>query len=255
MDLVKIFDLLSKKMILEWETTQESIKHSGEKGRALEENFRTFLRKYLPKKLDIATGFIIDSSGKQSKQLDVIIHDAFQTPLLYDNNNVQVIPIECVYAVIEVKSDIEKIATVCNIFENMKSVKDLEKKSYVSVEGGKISALSYGKEWDIWQVHYFVFALDSMDLVSISNELIKKNQEENRDVSKRVDCICVMKNGVMMNKSSDGMYGALPTPNSVQVVSKTTKPLLFFYRMISNILFQTQMPFFQFTEYTKDVRY
>ena len=243
-------------MILEWETIQESIEQSGEKGRALEDDFKKFLRKYLPKKLDISTGFIIDSSGKQSKQLDVIIHDAFQTPLLYDNNNVRVIPIECVYAVIEVKSDIEKTATVCSIFENMKSVKDLEKKSYISMKGDyKITTLSYGKEWDIWQVHYFVFALDSMDLISISDELNRKNKEESRDVSKRVDCICVMKKGVMMNQLSDGKFSALPHPDSVQVVSKTTKPLLLFYRMISNILFQTQMPSFQFTEYTKDVRY
>ena len=51
MDLAKVFDLLSKKMILEWEAIQESIEHSGEKGRALEDDFKNFFEKISSKKI------------------------------------------------------------------------------------------------------------------------------------------------------------------------------------------------------------
>lgn len=247
---------MSQKMTLEWKEIKEALPHSGEKGSALEDVFKIFLKKYLPKNLEISDGFIIDSSGNESKQLDVIIHDAFKTPVMFNKNDIKVIPVECVYAVIEVKADITSITSVCDIFENMKSVKNLEKKSYVHPTGDlKFTVIEYGKEWDIWPINYFVFAIDSMDLVIISNSLNKKNQEENRDVSKRIDCICVLNEGVMMNQLSNGKFSSMPEPGSICTVLKTTKPLLFFYRLISNHLFQASMPSFQFTEYTKNVRY
>jgi len=115
--------------------------------------------------------------------------------------------------------------------------------------------MEYGAEWEIWPINYFVFALDSMKLTTIVNELNKKNQEEGRETSKRIDCICVLNEGVIMNKLENSKYNALPEPGSVLIVSLTKKPLLFFYRLISNHLLQAWMPPFQFTEYTKNVRY
>jgi hypothetical protein len=256
MDLVKIFDLLSQKMNLEWERIKTSLPHSGLKGTALEGEFKKFLREYLPPNLEISSGILIDSNEKESRQLDVIIHDAAKTPLLYNEEGIRVMPVECVYAVIEVKADIGSATEVAKIFENMKSVKDLEKKSYIKPSGRiQNTILAYGQEWEIWPVHYFVFALESMKLSFIADELNRRNQEENREVSKRVDCICVLNMGVIMNQLNDGMYDALPGPNSVIVSSLTKKPLLFFYRLIVNRLLQATMPPFQITEYMKDVRY
>jgi len=141
-------------------------------------------------------------------------------------------------------------------FLNMKSVKDLKKTSYIHPTGGfKKSVMEYGMEWAIWPTNYFVFALDSMKLTTICDELNKKNQEEDRETSKRIDCICVLNEGVIMNKLEDGKYSALPEPGSVLIASLTKKPLLFFYRLISNHLLQAWMPSFQFTDYTKNVTY
>ena len=75
------------------------------KGIQFEEIFRKFLRLYLPKKLDISTGTIIDSNGNQSKQLDVIISDYSKAPILYEEADIRTIPVECVYSVIEVKAN------------------------------------------------------------------------------------------------------------------------------------------------------
>lgn len=135
MDLVKIFDILSQKMNLEWDRIKESLPHSGLKGTALEGEFKKFLKEYLPSNLEVSSGMVIDSNGKESRQLDIIIHDAAKTPLLYNEEGIRVMPIECVYAVIEVKANIESAAEVGKIFENMKSVKDLEKKSYIKSSG------------------------------------------------------------------------------------------------------------------------
>lgn len=62
-----------------------------------------FLKKYLPKKLDVSSGILVNANGAQTKHLDIIISDADKTPILFEKANVRVIPVECVYAIIEVK--------------------------------------------------------------------------------------------------------------------------------------------------------
>lgn len=256
MDLEKIFGYMSQKMIIEWEQIKSSVSHAGLKGTSLETEFKEFLRKYLPKSLEISSGIVVDSTGKESKQLDVIIHDALKTPMMFNENDVKVIPVECVYAIIEVKANIESTNTVDGIYENMKSVKDLEKTSYVVPIGDiKMTIMDYGKEWEIWPIHYFVFAIDSINLPTIVEELNKKNQEENREVSKRIDCICVLNKGVILNRLKNGQYSGFPEPESVMVSSNTKKPLLFFYRLISGRLFEAWMPVFRFDHYTKNIRF
>ena len=42
---------------------------------SFEEVVREFLRTYFPKTLDISTGFLIDSNGNESNQMDIIISD------------------------------------------------------------------------------------------------------------------------------------------------------------------------------------
>lgn len=256
MDLEKIFEHMSKKMIIEWERIKESLPHSGLKGTAFEGEFKKFLRAYIPLNLEISSGIVVDSNDNESRQLDVIIHDALKTPSLFNESGIIVIPIECVYAVIEVKSNIDSAKTIGEIFVNMKSVKDLKKTSYIQPTGNvKRVVTEYGTEWEIWPTNYFVFALDSMKLTTIVDELNKKNQDEGREVSKRIDCICVLNEGVIMNKLENGKYSALPEPGSILIASLTKKPLLFFYRLISNHLLQAWMPSFQFTDYTKNVKY
>lgn len=256
MDLEKVFEHMSKKMNIEWDRIRESLSHSGLKGTSLEKEFKKFLRDYLPKSIEISSGQIVDSNGKQSKQIDIILHDSQKTPYMYDEDDTQVIPIECVYAVIEVKSNIDSTKLVQSIFENMKSVKDLEKISYVKPQGAVQNFVKiYGKEWDIWPVHYFVFALDSMKLVTIGDELERLNKDESRDVEKRIDCVCVLNKGVLLNKFKDEKLSAFPEEGSSMIASLTTKPLLFFYRLISGHLYQVTMPPFQIEMYLKDVRY
>jgi len=256
MDLEKVFEHMSNIMQSEWEMAKSSVSHSGLKGSALENTFREFLQKYFTKNLQISSGIVIDGSGNESKQLDVIIHDSLKTPLMFDENEIRVIPIECVYAVIEIKANIDSSQTVDDIFENMKSVKDLEKKSFIKPAGGiREVALQYGAEWEIWPVSYYVFAIDSMKLTTIADHLTKKDRDNNRGVSKRVDCICVLNEGVIMNKLANGNYDALPEKDSVRIISLTKKPLLFFYRIISGRLFQATMPTFILDDYTKHIKF
>jgi hypothetical protein len=52
------------------------VDHPGEVGSGREEILRRFLRDYLPKRFDVSSGFVFDSEGNISRQLDIIVADA-----------------------------------------------------------------------------------------------------------------------------------------------------------------------------------
>jgi len=88
-----------------------TIRHKGERGRQREDGLRLFLRESLPAKYGVATGEVIPSSGKTaSPQCDIIVYDRLEVPVLGSSAAVQQVPLEGVYAVIEVKSLLDTIA-------------------------------------------------------------------------------------------------------------------------------------------------
>ena len=47
--------------------------HAGDKGTSTEDSFRTFLRQYLPRRLAVGHGEVVDRQGRRSRQTDVVI--------------------------------------------------------------------------------------------------------------------------------------------------------------------------------------
>lgn len=253
MDLKEIFDEVSNQMKSDFVKAQKSLSHAGLKGEANEETVRKFLRQYLPKTLDITTGMLVDSNGNQSRHLDIIICDTVKTPIFYQSGETRVIPIECAYAVIEVKAFLDK-PELEKSYKNMQSVKSLSKKAFFKPKGVIFHPNTlYGKEWDFWPIHHFVFAYNSTGLDSVLDNL--NNFQQADDIHKRIDAICVLEKGVILNQGPDGMFSALPVPGSRAVASFTSKPLMLFYALISVILNQANMNFFNLMPYIKNMNF
>lgn len=253
MNIKEIFDEVSDQMKSDFIKAQKSLSHAGLKGDANEETVKKFLRQYLPKVLDITTGMLVDSDGNQSRQLDIIICDSSKTPIFFQSGETRVIPIECAYAVIEVKAFLDKTELEKSL-ENMLSVKSLSKKAYFNQKGAIIYTLSlFGKKWDHWPIQHFVFAYNSTGLESVLTNL--NSYQNSNDIHKRIDTICVLEKGVIMNQGPDGMFSALPVPGSKAVVSGTSKPLLLFYTLISVVLNQASMKPFNLMPYIKNMSF
>ncbi|HUU28900.1 MAG TPA: DUF6602 domain-containing protein [archaeon] len=255
MQLEELFDEVSKKIRSDFARAQKSLTHAGLKGNANEETVREFLRQYLPKTLDISEGMLFDSEGKQSRQLDIIVSDAAKTPIFFQSGNTRVIPIECAYAVIEVKAFLDK-SELEKAYSNMKSVKTLTKKEKAFFRpDGHIQQFHtvYGKKWNYWPIHYFIFAYDSASMDHIINNL--DQLQNNDEVYQRIDMICVLDKGVILNRWQNGMFSALPNTGSCLFVSHTSKPLLFFYALISFILNQAHMDYFNLFPYLQSMRF
>lgn len=128
-ELIEIFKGIEQEMLGSIKQSN-SIPHNLSKGQSIEEKFRNFLQNRLPKSISVGSGVIVDSNGRVSKQLDVVIYDSLKTPIFYQDKNTQIIPVECVYAVIEVKKKISSVKTLIKIIKNMESVRALEKKHF-----------------------------------------------------------------------------------------------------------------------------
>jgi hypothetical protein len=218
-------------------------------GTQFEDIFRRFLKRYLPKTLDVSTGTIIDSTGKQSKQLDIIISDSAKAPILYEKAEIRTIPAECVYSTIEVKAKLD-INEIEKCFANMRSVRQLEKKAYYKRKGDiEFTYDMYGQRYSILPINYFIFAFDSINTTTLKDFLNTTHNREQLPVYSRIDSVCILNKGVIFNRLKDGMYSALPEPDSVLVNHETQKSLLLFYTLVMHYLCQSSMPDFKFGEY------
>jgi hypothetical protein len=255
MDIPTIFDQVAAQMRADLQRARAALKHPGLKGDSFEEIFRRFLRDYLPTALDISTGVLVDSSGAQSRQLDVIISDARQTPIFYKNQDTRVIPVECVYAVIEVKADLTQ-QELERAFENMQSVRKLQKRAYIRPSGPIIqNERMYGREWEIWPINYHIFAFDSPDLIRLGEWLQIRYTQAQPPAWERIDTICVLDKGVICHRLTSGQFSALPEPDSVVFPCPTNRALLLFYTLISVQMFQTRLPSFRFTDYLGQITF
>lgn len=82
--------------------------HPGTKGDDTELNWLSMLSRLLPSRYGVAKAFVVDSSGGQSEQIDVVIHDHHFSPLLFEVGAAHYIPAESVYAALEVKQGLDK---------------------------------------------------------------------------------------------------------------------------------------------------
>jgi len=253
MNLKEIFDEVSSQMKSDFVKAQKSLSHAGLKGEANEETVRDFLKQYLPKTLDITTGMLVDSDGNQSRHLDIIICDSAKTPIFFQSGETRVIPIECAYAVIEVKAFLDKKELEIS-YKNMLSVKSLIKKAYFNQKGDITSKhILYGREWDHWPIQHFVFAYNSVSLDSVLDNL--NSLQNSNEIHRRIDTICVLEKGLILNQRMDGTFSATPDPASRTITSSTSKPLLLFYALISVILNQASMKYFNLIPYIKDMTF
>ena len=87
---------------------QNKLRHTGEFGIYREAIVHDFLHSFLPQRLAIDTGFIVNALGKVSGQIDLVIYDPSLTPPLESQNRQRFFPVETVVAAGEVKSDVRR---------------------------------------------------------------------------------------------------------------------------------------------------
>lgn len=91
-----------------WDEGKKQLTHPGEFGMYREAVCKELLRLFIPGRLEIGNGFLINDIGEVSTQCDIVVYDKNSTPLIENNERQRFYPIETVSAIGEIKSNLDK---------------------------------------------------------------------------------------------------------------------------------------------------
>lgn len=132
-----IKSLMNSKQAMLRSKLQVLIDHPVSKGEQGESAWIEFFRGFLPNKYAVDKGFVFDSKGGMSEQIDIIIYDALYTPLVFATDaGEKFVTAESVYAVFESKQTIDK-ANLEYANKKIESVRSLHRSSRGMIASGK----------------------------------------------------------------------------------------------------------------------
>ena len=186
----KYYKRFAETMMREVEGISDAVSHQGDKGRNNEQVLVNFLRKFLPQRFSVDTGQVVSCDGRQSSQTDIIIHDRLNTPALFLAGTSVLVPIETTYAVISVKTTLDK-TELRDAIRQIQSVRGLENQAsfiYSRGEVMKVPAHSGG----VLRPRGFVFAYKSKwkTVESINKAFLQTIKE--LDDAYRPNGVCVI---------------------------------------------------------------
>ena len=106
--IAKLITATGEKMRHDFAEISTQASHMGERGRAREDVVRDFLGKYLPDRVGVGQGVIIDHAGVVSHECDIVLFDRQSTPVFWLSDTVRIFPAETVFLVVQVKSNLRK---------------------------------------------------------------------------------------------------------------------------------------------------
>lgn len=214
-DLRNLFKTMQTQMLATLELGRSQITHNGEMGEAAEESWRKWLRDYLPKRYRVDKAIIVDCDGNTSDQIDIVIYDSQYSYFVFKHEQVNYVPAESVYAVIEVKQDLTK-AHLDYAGTKAESVRKLKRTSIeIPFAAGKY------RPKPLHNILAGIIALESTWSDPFGDTL-RKNLRALSD-SRRIDFGCAIKQGA---------FWAEYEPKMVIKKSAADEALLFFFLQV-----------------------
>lgn len=111
--------------------------HPTSQGDLGEDAWISFLESFLPSRYAVSKGFVFDSHGGISDQIDIIIYDRHHSPLILETpNGERYVTAESVYAVFEVKPEADE-GNIRYALGKINSVRNLHRTSREMIASGK----------------------------------------------------------------------------------------------------------------------
>ena len=126
-ELKSLFKGMQKQMIASL-NAQSFIQHPGTKGAVTENEWLHWLKNFLPSRYAADRAFVVDSEGRLSEQIDIVIYDKQYSPIIFNQNDALYITAESVYAVFEVKQELNS-QTLSYASNKIASVRTLKRTS------------------------------------------------------------------------------------------------------------------------------
>ncbi|MGV9747900.1 DUF6602 domain-containing protein [Rhodococcus zopfii] len=107
-NLNEAFRTTTETMLARFRGVRHLTRHATTRGDGAEKDWKETLEQFLPHRFAVNSAFIVDSQGNESQQMDLVIHDRHFSPMFWTNGSTLFLPAECVYAVLEVKPELNK---------------------------------------------------------------------------------------------------------------------------------------------------
>lgn len=240
MDMNEVFAAIAEHLRIDARLLSSQIQHRGSKGRVRELALvEQLLRTYLPRNVSaIHSAEVTSVGGETSGELDIVIFDQ-QVPPLLDLQTYRILPVECVYGVIEVKSQLDG-AALKDALATIRKVKTLPRDA-LGVPHNQVNYLVYDKSWAAHPPTGFVFAYDSMSLATIRDQLTELQSEA--PLPERIDSVWVLNGGYVVNwVTGTETIEALPDSTTSLRAGETDNPLPLFVSHLQEVFQEITTP-------------
>jgi hypothetical protein len=107
-DLHEILKHHQTSLLADLDLARTVFENAEAKGDATESEWIKVIGEFLPGRYQCNSAFVLDSNGRVSDFIDVVIHDRHYCPLLFEQGGQKYIPAESVYAALEIKQTADK---------------------------------------------------------------------------------------------------------------------------------------------------
>jgi len=236
-----VFYAISEPLRAILSSTGASISHPSTKGDASEFQWLRWLQTYLPRRYEVSSGFVIDSEGYVSDQQDIIVYDRQYTPYLLNEEGIIYVPAESVYAIIEVKQELNK--------------------EYIRYAGSKIESVRALKRTSApipWAAGILpptalkrtiggLVCLKASWKRGLKSSFLIKALEQVKDQQKQIDIVCCLDAGSFVVSYEDA---------AIKIVKSTRESSLifFFINLLSKLQAMGTAPLLKYEEYAKTLQ-
>ena len=235
-----LFSGLHRTLECELGIARDTVGHSGTLGTLSEDRWINVLREHLPKRYKVNRAFVIDSRGGCSEQIDAVIHDRQYSPFVLNLGNALYVPAESVYAVLEVKQNMDA-GQIEYAVKKTASVRALHRTSLpIPHAGGEYPAkppqhiigglVALESDWSPPFGDAFVHAIAQSDPAG------------------RLDMGCAVRNGMFSVKYTSD------SPPDILAEQCETSLSLFLLRLIARLQAMATVPLIDVTAYANNIQ-
>ncbi|MBF8669580.1 hypothetical protein IR012_08360 [Pseudomonas putida] len=187
--------------------------HAGEFGTYREEILRGFLRLCVPARLEIGTGFLMNSEGGISTQADIVVYDPSAVPRIESNEHQRFFPVEGVCAIGEVKSRLSKagLRDALNKLARAKATADHISSTTPTFRDRSITSHPFNREEIEYDQIFSILVCEGFDFDpnSLANEIGKWYETDIKSHHKH-NMILSIENGIALYMHSNGKAWMYP---------------------------------------------
>lgn len=231
--LAQLLENLHRDIEQQLEIARQSFAHPGVKGDASEGVWLTLLRTYLPARYDAIKAHVVDSKGKFSDQIDIVVRDKQYSPFIFYFRDQAVVPAESVYAVFEAKQTVDA-ALIEYAESKAESVRKLHRTSLPIPHAGgtyppkPLSPILAG-----------IFSFQSEWSPALGDTLVSHLTTD--DPNRQLDLGCVAAHGIF-SRQADGAY---------QLTTESKPATAFLFELIARLQMQATVPMIDVKAYAE----